>query len=289
MDNFLARFRVTNGLCHYTIPQVWLYTINPQFKLTIPTSANEDIMLLLESRDGMFKIVWGGGKRVATVTNRDIIAESGEYRRGCALAEKKGLGPGEYTVVASTFERGQVGDFVLRVIGNMEMGLETIRAETAGKFVKTVTGTWPHTTSTILAFPISAPRLTRISLVATNPHRPPEQHHLPPLSRITLQRRISASYLSHSNYHSTLQRAQTLSTSGPGWSDAPQGVRTREVDVEGRGGQGGMWEYWGVLERMESGRSGERYEVVVLADGVVEAGQAVEVEEEEWVCGEGRV
>ena len=95
-----------------------------------------DILLLLESRDELsihIKIVWGGGRRVATVTNKDTIAESGEYRRGCALAEKRGLEPGDYTIVTSTFERGQVGDFVLTVIGSKEIGLEIIRAETTVK------------------------------------------------------------------------------------------------------------------------------------------------------------
>lgn len=77
------------------------------------------------------KVVWGGGRRIATVTGRDIIAQSTEYRRGCALAEVKNLGAGDYTVVASTFERGQVGDFVLRVMGTVEIELENIRAETA--------------------------------------------------------------------------------------------------------------------------------------------------------------
>ena len=68
---------------------------------------------------------------MATVANKDIIAESGEYKRGCALAEKRGLMPGDYTIVTSTFERGQVGDFVLTVIGSEEIGLEIIRTETA--------------------------------------------------------------------------------------------------------------------------------------------------------------
>lgn len=75
-----------------------------------------------------------------------------------------------------------------------------------------------------------------------------------------------------------------LSTSGPGWNDAPQGVRAEEVDIEGLGTLGGMWQYWGVLERMEGGGgSGEDYEVVVLADGMVLVGEVVAVEGEEWI------
>lgn len=117
------------------------YSTNPQFKLTIPsTTTTTDLMLQLESRDELsvhVKLVWGGGRRVTTVTTRDIIAESGEYRRGCALAEVKGLGAGEYTIVASTFERGQVGDFTLRVRSNVEIALESIRAETAVSIAET--------------------------------------------------------------------------------------------------------------------------------------------------------
>lgn len=75
-----------------------------------------------------------------------------------------------------------------------------------------------------------------------------------------------------------------LSTSGPGWSDVPQGVRAGEVDIESLGMLGGMWQYWGVLERMEGGGGGgEDYEVVVLADGIVLVGEGVAVEGEEWI------
>lgn len=60
-------------------------------------------------------------------------------------------------------------------------------------------------------------------------------------------------------------------------------MRTEDVDIEGTGGQGGMWEYWGALERMGGGRSGgEKYEVVCLADGMVELGEGVVVEGDEW-------
>ena len=62
--------------------------------------------------------------------------------------------------------------------------------------------------------------------------------------------------------------------------------------MEGQGGQGGMWEYWGVLERMGGGgggggNGGEGYEVVVLADGVVELGEGRLVEGAGWVGGGG--
>ena len=61
--------------------------------------------------------------------------------------------------------------------------------------------------------------------------------------------------------------------------------------MEGQGGQGGMWEYWGVLERMGGGGGGggggEGYEVVVLADGAVELGEGRLVGGGGWVDGDG--
>ena len=45
--------------------------------------------------------------------SRDIIADSGDYRRGCALAETKSLDKGTYTIVCSTFAPDQLGRFTL--------------------------------------------------------------------------------------------------------------------------------------------------------------------------------
>lgn len=152
-----------------------------------------------------------------------------------------------------------------------------------GKLTKTITGTWPiqgatasnNQQCTCLAFPIFAPRLTRLSIVARNSLTP---KYSKPLLRITFQRRLSSEYLTQNTYYPYAQRAETLGTSGPGWSDAPQGVRTGDVDVEGQQGiGGGMWEYWAVLESMR-GEGEEGYEVVVLADGIVEVGGGVAVE-----------
>ncbi|KAF8455046.1 hypothetical protein BDZ91DRAFT_773467 [Kalaharituber pfeilii] len=260
-----------------------MYSINPQFKLTLKPAATAtdraDLTLLLESRDELsvhVKVVWGGGKRIATVTSRDIIAESGEYRRGCALAEVRGIQcPGVYTVVASTFEKGQVGDFVLRVMGSVEFEIEPIRAESSlqGKLSKIIEGNWPITTADgerciCLIFPIYTPRLTRLSLVARNATSSLTTADIitspKPLLRLSFQRQMTTEYISRREnaYLALTRRPEVLAGSGPEFSDVPQGVRTGD--------------YFGVLERM-GGSEGEGYEIVVLADGEVVVGEEVGV------------
>ncbi|KAK8117639.1 PALB protein [Apiospora kogelbergensis] len=118
------------------------YLFNPQFALTIPSGRNIDdggpltILLSTESPDLAVHIdlVWASGRRVTTLAVRDIVATSGEYRRGCALLRVPRLDPGTtYTVVCSTFEPGQLAEFSLRVGANIDQcRLVPVAADAAG-------------------------------------------------------------------------------------------------------------------------------------------------------------
>lgn len=231
------------------------YSSNPQFRLSI--SSTSDIMFLLEARDSLsvhVKLVWGGGKRIASVTTRDIIAESGEYRRGCAIAETTGLQKGDYTVVASTFEPGQVGDFTLSVETTAaDVVFEPIASESAGKLRKTIEGVWKSGTNAV-AYPLQVERLTAVSVKARTTSR------AQPMLRVSVEKKIG-------------RRRKMLRASSPigEFSDVPQGVRTGEMDLEGD------WDYLIVLERMGDGggNGASQYELEILSDGTVQLGDSI--------------
>lgn len=225
------------------------YSTNPQFRLSISSAC--DVLLLLETIDSIpahVKLVWGSGKRITTVTTRDIIAESGEYRRGHALAEAISLQKGQYTIVASTFEAGQVGDFTLTV-GATTPGvvLQQLPSESAGKLRKTVEGTWDSGVHAV-AYPLDVERFTRVSVNARTLRA---NTRAQPMLKVSVERGVDGS------------KRETEASSG--FSDVPQGVRTGDVDLEG-----GL-EYLVVLGRLGDG-DGSRYVLEVLSDGVVHLG-----------------
>ncbi|CAZ83891.1 unnamed protein product [Tuber melanosporum] len=231
------------------------YSTNPQFRLSVPSAC--DLMLLLEACDTLpvhVKLVWGNGKRVASVTTRDIITESGEYRRGCAHAETASLQKGIYTIVASTFEPGQIGDFTLTVGSTISRTTVTqLPSESAGKLRKDLQGTW-EAGVTAVTYPLEVERFTRVS---ANARTLWTNSRAQPMLRISIERKIGSR-----------RRKTEASSGGEGeFSDVPQGVRTGDVDLEGG------WDYLVVLERMGS-EGGSRYGVEVLSDGVVHLGES---------------
>ncbi|PWW79356.1 cysteine proteinase [Tuber magnatum] len=236
------------------------YSTNPQFRLSVPSTC--DLMLLLEARDTLpvhVKLVWGNGKRVASVTTRDIITESGEYRRGCAHAETTSLQKGTYTIVASTFEPGQIGGFTLTVASTISRAtLTQLPSESAGKLRKDLQGVW-EVGVTAVAYPLELERFTRVS---ANARTLWANSRAQPMLRISIERKIG-----------DRRRKTEASSGGEGeFSDVPQGVRTGDVDLEAG------WDYLAVLERM-GGEGGSGYGVEVLSDGVVHLGKVVLAEE----------
>lgn len=72
-----------------------------------------------------------GGKRASSVSVRDILVESGPYRHGFCYCELSNIKPGDYTVVASTFEADLLGKFILTVASNTKLKVESIPSEGA--------------------------------------------------------------------------------------------------------------------------------------------------------------
>ncbi|KAI5863196.1 cysteine proteinase [Durotheca rogersii] len=144
------------------------YVQNPQFGVTLP-QAGPLSLLLSTARDDLpvhVDLVWAAGRRVVAVGNRDLVVTSGDYRRGCALAESASVDAGAYTVVCSTFEPGCLADFVLRVGSDCPVTIAPVLADAAGRLRTHLPILAPGGAGKVRAV-VSAARLTRASVVVT--------------------------------------------------------------------------------------------------------------------------
>ncbi|ROW14409.1 hypothetical protein VPNG_03954 [Cytospora leucostoma] len=114
------------------------FSHNPQYALAVPSPTPISLLLATDADDTPVHVdlAWAGGHRVTALAVRDTVCSSGEYRRGCALAEVRApqrLDPGTYTVVASTFEPGQLASFSLRVGSDVPVSLTPVVPDAAGR------------------------------------------------------------------------------------------------------------------------------------------------------------
>ncbi|PKX89608.1 calpain-like protease PalBory [Aspergillus novofumigatus IBT 16806] len=240
------------------------YPTNPQFTLTLSNAT--DVSILLESSDTELaihaKLFFSNGKRVTRVRNRDIITDSGDYRRGAALAEKRHLDKGVYTIVCSTFAPDQLGRFTLWVSSMVPCEVKPLSSEAAGRrAVLSDIGVLPPGRDRMLA-PLQVPRLTRIKLIARSRRSTIGSHPVGPSPVLMTVELGQGPY------------KEILATSEDGdHSDAISGVRIEDFDLhpcleDSRG-------VWIVLERIggPGGQVEDHFEVEALAEERVEIGE----------------
>ncbi|KAL4776805.1 calpain-like protease palB [Aspergillus nidulans var. acristatus] len=240
------------------------YSLNPQFSIAL--SDPTDISIVLEPSDQELathvKLFWSGGKRIARVRSRDIVADSGDYRRGGSLVEKQDLDPGEYTIVVSTFAPDQYGSFTLWVSTNITCEVTQLPSEAAGRrAVLSDIGVLLPGQDRMLA-PITTSRLTRVKLIARSRE-----------SRIG-NRPVGPSPLLMTVELGQGPYKEILATSEDGdHSDSISGVRVEDFDLQpGLEERGGAWI---VLERIggPGGQVEDHFEVEALGEERVEIGE----------------
>ncbi|PQE13110.1 PALB protein [Rutstroemia sp. NJR-2017a BBW] len=245
------------------------YPSNPQFSISVSTTTDMALVLEADREDLAVHVtmIWAGGERVTVVNARDIVGASGDYRRGCALAELQNVAAGKYTIVCSTFEAGETGNFVLRVRSSARCEIRPVLAETAGRLVNRLPNLiFPDGVDRMLA-PVAISRLTRVRIVAKagNAMRWPTPPKTRPSLKLCLERGQGPNKV-------------VLVSSGDGdFSDAPAGIRTADIDLSPEMTRlGGIWI---VVERL-GGRIGyDEVLVEVLTDSQVDVGA--------WGTGDG--
>lgn len=237
------------------------YHTNPQYSLCLDKTS--DLCLLLESLTEDLpihvKLIWARGKPIHSITSRDVVGDSGEYRKGFTLATILGVPAGVYTVVCSTFESGQLGSFALRVKSVSPCSLGKISVTSAGRFVtKARTAVFTPGNTRLLARILSQ-RLNRVSVTAWScrDSSGSDQGICSPL-------KLSIDYGQGPS-------KQTLGTSGEDeYLDGRAGLHLPEVDIQPNLPQAeGLWL---VIERVAfSGlQSDEQVTVELVSDGPIE-------------------
>jgi calpain-7 len=259
--------------CHKSISAAWTeetaggnahsptYAQNPQFRIVVP--ARTPIALLLETAIEQLhvhvKLVHGRGSRVQAVRSKDIVFDSKDYRRGCALAQYAELDAGTYTIICSTFEAGQKGNFTLRVDSMVATQLSLLPRQGAGRLRRT----WAKATfegqQRALAAPLAPRRLTNIDIsvkqvqqTAVQQTAKTGQSQERSMVRVTLEVGTGPG------------RRILIASSNGEYSDASAGVRTGEIDLAPQE----MGSVWLVIERMFTPMDsrGEMFEIETFTD-----------------------
>ncbi|KAL8781535.1 MAG: hypothetical protein Q9194_000297 [Teloschistes cf. exilis] len=201
------------------------YCKNPQFSLTL--SQSSDVSLLLELRSGDFpvhvKLLRADG-RSARVTFRDVVGDSGEYRKGHALAEMSEVPNGQYIIVCSTFEQGQVGEFTLCIGTMADCVVERISTTPAGQFMHRLGVAFFKPGIDRLRASLRCSRLTRLSVVAQVQWAEGLGENGQPSSDVPLRLSLE---------HGQGSTCQTLASSGTDdFSNAHYGTHVSDVDIQ---------------------------------------------------------
>ena len=239
------------------------YHTNPQFSLHLAVTSKVAILLenFSECHPVHVKLVWANGKQICSIKTRDIVGDSGEYRKGYAFAEIEDLQAGVYTIVCSTFEQGQLGRFTLRVYTMSACAVNRIPVAAAGRFVTKVQSAMFAPGSEYLSAPLISQRLNRISISAR--------------SRIesSIHNRSTRAFLKLGVHHGRPPPKSIIAVSRDDEIlDGQGGVWIRDIDIEpgmceGRG-------LWLVLERLECSmlRMAEYVDIDILSDFPVKVG-----------------
>lgn len=237
------------------------YSTNPQFSLVVAHQTTLALLLETPSPDlnVHVKVVRGEGKRIITLTQRDIVVDSGDYRRGSAYAEIAEVEAGTYTVICSTFEAGQKAPFTLRVEAQVQTKLKQLPGENAGRLSKALPMACFNWNNNKIATPISPRRLIKLTAIAKFRSSSASTTRSPVRISIELGRGPERRILGVSN------KGEYVDVGG-----SAGGVRTPELDLWAEMRQ--FAEMYLVLERMAGPETTgeERFDVEVWCDGRVE-------------------
>ncbi|KAI6813258.1 cysteine proteinase [Hortaea werneckii] len=247
------------------------YSTNPQFSIVVPQPMS--ISLLLEAANDELnvhvKLVHSNGLRIHAIRSRDIVFDSRDYRRGCCLAEFSALEPGHYTIICSTFEAQQLGDFTLRVDSSQPTEVKLLPREGAGRIKEQLSTAVFQRGQSVLAAPLAPKRLIKLHAVARFlADREPSAQRSSPSNRSLIRLSIESTSRSGPGHELMPSRRLHVTSGGGDFADSSNGVRTDDVDISPADLHRFPGDLWLVLERMyvSAEAQEERFGVELLVD-----------------------
>jgi calpain-7 len=246
------------------------YPSNPQFMISIPSLM--DLILVLETAQLELavhvKIVWTGGARVSTITTRDILGGSGDYRRGFAVANIVNVPAGTYTIICSTFEPGQEACFTLRVESTLPCEVRPIAGEAVGLLSFHPPLVLLQENINRMLAPLMVSRMTRIRIIARHIDAAVSSDGQPSV-RTFLKIAVELGQ--------GPDKAVLATSCNGNFCDASSGVRIADIDISPYIEDGGG--LWLVVERLGGGAALSKIQVEVLSESSIQIGS--------WGTGDG--
>ncbi|GAA5995569.1 hypothetical protein JCM5350_001980 [Sporobolomyces pararoseus] len=126
------------------------FLYNPQYRLTLSslpkreTSTGELMLFARTSKDTPInvKLLASNGQRIGDFENRDVLAGTASYSYGSQSSSVRGLEPGSYTLVVSSFQALHEDEFELLLRSSLPLQISTIPAEGAGMYSRSTKGAW---------------------------------------------------------------------------------------------------------------------------------------------------
>lgn len=249
------------------------YLTNPQFSFKLLTQSAVALTLSLDhSRTPSASapethvkllVVFTDGSRVTKLRPREIVANSGDYRRGSAAIEQS-LERGTYTVICSTYDKDQHAKFTLSLHTSSEnpTDLRPLPPEGSGRLSITSQEAFFSPTTTRLLAPLTIPRLSRTTFIAKPPpssSNTATRPSSPALFKLSLEQ-------GQGPYKSCLASSASVEDE---FAELATGVRIDDIDLQPEmqmPEKGGLWL---VIEKMPG---------ISSSDGEERASQSVQIE-----------
>ncbi|WVR04018.1 hypothetical protein IAU60_001017 [Kwoniella sp. DSM 27419] len=206
------------------------HMINPQYALSVratPRGEPCSVRMMLHGDKDLawnVKLLWGRGELVSEVSEDMVVADTGSYTFGMAFLDRRDVRPGNYTLIVSAFEPGQMGPFTLAVESTLPVEVTPLPAEGAGMFSRVVAGRWTEDNAGGRPSGGAYHRNPKIEVILPKPGTLLSRLLLPAPSptpiNLTVFRRAAGGGL-----------GEQVATTGP-YSDALSGVATGRVKLD---------------------------------------------------------